>query len=263
VDNELRLVKLLFTLTFIRESRLPPFAGNTIRGALGQSLCDNCGSAYNSLFKVTSGESVPNPFVIAAPYPSRGVYMPGDTLEFSLTLLGTACDYEDDVIDAAKLMCKGMLSGAGLSKAECEYARNWSDAGAESIMPCGAVTLDFIAPTEILSGKEPVYAPDFATLMGSLFGRIAGIIDNYGESEFTVPYALIAKKPLIIAEYDLKQVRINSNKQPINGFVGTIRYSGDVTRYLPYIDLGSQIHIGKKTTRSCGEYYFELEGLTR
>ncbi|MDR0221894.1 MAG: CRISPR system precrRNA processing endoribonuclease RAMP protein Cas6, partial [Lachnospiraceae bacterium] len=43
-----------------------------------------------------------------------------------------------------------------------------------------------------------------------------------------------------------------------DGFVGTVSYFGDVTRYLPYIDLGSQIHIGKKTTRACGEYVFEI-----
>ncbi|MDR1766105.1 MAG: CRISPR system precrRNA processing endoribonuclease RAMP protein Cas6 [Lachnospiraceae bacterium] len=51
---------------------------------------------------------------------------------------------------------------------------------------------------------------------------------------------------------DIKPSRFWTSGEPIEGFVGTVRYSGDVTRYLPYIDLGSQIHIGKKTTRGCG-----------
>ena len=103
-----------------------------------------------------------------------------------------------------------------------------------------------------------MYEPDFAVLMDSLLGRIAAICDHYGPSEFVIPYALVAKKPYVNAKYDLKRVQINSNSQPVNGFVGKVTFFGDVTRYLPYIDLGSQLHIGKKTTRSCGEYNFTL-----
>ena len=110
----------------------------------------------------------------------------------------------------------------------------------------------------MLSGKQPVLNPDFATFVDRLFWRISAICDNYGESEFVVPYSLIARKPLVRAEYSLEQVSINSNNQPINGFIGKVSYSGDIVRYLPYIDLGSQMHIGKKTTRSCGEYTFEV-----
>ena len=36
--------------------------------------------------------------------------------------------------------------------------------------------------------------------------------------------------------------------EPVDGILGEARYFGDVTRYLPYIDLGTQLHLGKKTT---------------
>jgi hypothetical protein len=39
---------------------------------------------------------------------------------------------------------------------------------------------------------------------------------------------------------------------------GEVTYKRYVTRHLPYFDLESQLHIGKKTTRGCGEYWFRL-----
>jgi hypothetical protein len=256
--NSLRLVKWRFLLTFAEETNMPPFVGNTIRGALGKSLCDNFPAAYNAVFKVSAGGSIPNPFVISAPYPSKEFYQTGESLEFAVTLFGAACGFADDIIGAAKRMSGGKLSGTNLSNVTCEYSREWSDAGVQTIPPYGDITIHFVTPTELLRGKEPVCEPSFGTLIDSLFGRIAGIVDHYGESAFVLPYSLFADKPLVKAEFDLKQVKISLNKQPINGFTGTARYRGDITPYLPYIDLGSQIHIGKKTTRSCGEYIFEL-----
>ena len=256
--NKLKLCKHKFTLRFTADAILPPFVGNTIRGAFGQSLYDNFPSVCNQVFKIEGAESVPNPFVISTPYPGKGGYKSGDTLDFTITLFGTACGYESDILSAVRLMCNGKLSDAEIIKSEQVYTREWSDNGADSIPHADTLTLRFHTPTEILSSKEPIAELDFKKFIDSLFGRIAGVIDHYTEDEFIVPYRLIAKKPFVKAEYRLKPARFKTSGQPINGFIGSIRYFGDITRYLPYIDLGSQIHIGKKTTRSCGEYSFEI-----
>ena len=255
--NSLKLLKLSFVLSFQDERVLPPFVGNTIRGALGKALNDNFPAVYDAVFKVKGGESVPNPFVISTPYPGRGSYSYGESLTFNVTLFGSACKYAENIAAAAELMGKGKLAGAMLTQSTIEYYQEWSDAGADAAPPCDRLTLNFITPTELLSSKDPVYEPEFGQLMDRLFGRISTIFDYYGDRELVIPYSLIGKKPFVRAEYDIKKVQINSNQQPIDGFIGTIRYFGDVTRYLPYIDLGSQVHLGKKTTRSCGEFTFD------
>jgi hypothetical protein len=252
------LTKLKCSLLFNRDTRLSEFVGNTIRGALGRSLHDNFQNVYDAVFKVTSTESVPNPYVISVSYPSKRTYHTGETLEFSITLFGVACVYSEEITRAVELMNNDKLANTELTKAEYVYASEWSDSGAESIPYCDTLTLNFVTPTELLSKKIPIYEPDFATLTDSLFGRISAIIDNYSEVEFIIPYSLIGRKPLVEAKYEIERVKINSNNHPINGFIGKIHYYGDVTRYLPYIDLGSQLHLGKKTTRSCGEYYMEM-----
>ena len=272
--NELQLTKLGFTLELTQRAYLPQFIGNTIRGALGRALDDNSREVYDAVFKVVEGESVPNPFVISAPYPCKDKYRAGkivkyragesveykagERLEFFITLFGSACAYDKDIVDAASLMCRGKLAGAVLFDVRCEYSRTWSDSNADTIPFCDALMIEFITPTELLSSKQPVYEPDFSAFIDSLLGRISAIIDNYGENEFIIPYSLIARKPKVSAKYELEQILIHSNSHPISGFIGGIDYFGDVTRYLPYIDLGSQLHLGKKTTRSCGEYVFSI-----
>jgi len=255
--NNLKLTKLKITLTFTKATNLPIFIGNTIRGALGQSLYKNHHHTYNIL-KVNTTESIPNPIVISAPYPSKGHYLPEETLTFYITLMGSACDYAQSVTDATQWMCKGKLANTQLINCHEVYNLEWKDDGAQHIPTCEKLIINFITPTEILINKQPPKELDFTTFIDRLFLRLSGIIDNYTKSMFTIPYKLVYNKPHIQAECDLQTVKLKTSSQPILGFIGQVRFYGDVTSYLPYIDLGSQIHIGKKTSRACGEYSFKI-----
>lgn len=190
------------------------------------------------------------------PYPSSGVYKAHETLTFYVTLFGTACTLEQDVIDAAHDMCEGKLANARLVEVERIYSMEWNDVG--SVPHCDSLTIDFLTPTEIFVQKHTLEQLDFSLFVDRLFTRISAIIDNYGEAEFAIPYNMIVNKPFVQAECELHIVKFQTNNQPISGILGNVRYTGDVTRYLPYIDLGCQIHIGKKSTRGCGEYRFEI-----
>ena len=257
--NSLRLAKCMFSFRFTEITYLPLFMGNTLRGALGASLEKTGSSIYINIFKVSSVESIPNPYAISVPYPGKEKYEKGDCLNFHVTLFGYACDYTDELIQAVKGMNLGKLTNSECIDAQLVLSDNWSDEGAASIPKCEYLIVEFLSPTEILKNKSTVLKPGFSDFIDSLFGRVSGIIDNYTDEFFVLPYSYIVKKPNITAEYDLKNVSLKTGGQPINGFVGTVLYIGDVTRYLPYIDLGCLLHVGKKTTRSCGEYRFFLE----
>ena len=196
--------------------------------------------------------------VISAPYPSKMHYTAGENLSFSITLLGAACDFEHSIAGAAKLMCNGKLEAAKLISCKQSYNIKWTDAGASKLSPCNNLTINFLTPTEILENGKPPTQLDFATFVDRVFVRIAGVIDNHGEGEFTIPYRLMYNKPYVKTESNLQAVKLQTSGQPITGFVGKVQYTGNITRYLPYIDLCSQIHVGKKTSRSCGKYIFEI-----
>lgn len=256
--NNLKLTKLEFTLQFTKDTYLSQFIGNTIRGALGQALYKNYPLVYDSILKVESAESIPNPIVISAPYPSKGHYTIGETLSFCITLLGCACDFEQSLVDATQWMCEGKLAYAQLIDCKQIYGIEWSDSGAQHIPACEKLTINFVTPAEIFVRKKLPSLLDFETFTERIFIRMSGIFDNYSEGEFVIPYNLIYKKPNIQTECDLHVVKFQTNGQPITGLLGQVRYYGDVTRYLPYVDLCSQIHIGKKTSRGCGEYSYEI-----
>lgn len=213
--------------------------------------------AYEQAFKIGTTESVSNPYTISVPYPAATRYKAGETLDFAVILFGNAGIYGPDFVKAANDMCHEKLMNCTLANSELVFDRVWSDAGAENIPLCDEVLIKFMTPTEILVKKQAVCEIDFEAFVDSLFGRIADVINNYTDGEFVIPYALVARKPFVTAEYDIAPIAFLTSGQPINGFVGEIKYTGGITRYLPYIDLGSQIHIGKKTTRACGKYSFE------
>jgi hypothetical protein len=256
--NTLRLLKLQFQLRFTADTVLLPFVGNTFRGALGSALSKCSSPAYDAVFKTGHTTSVPNPYTISIPYPAKERYHKGEALHFGITLFGDACEYREEIEAAVRHMCHGKLENCVLEEAELIYDRIWSDNGANTIPQADHIVIHFITPTELISEQKSVKEVEWNIFIDSLFGRICDVIGNYTAGEFVIPYALFARKQQIMAQYRLETIRFQTNKQPICGVVGEVEYKGDVTRYLPYIDLGSQLHIGKKTTRGCGEYWFWL-----
>ncbi|GHU34160.1 hypothetical protein FACS1894105_00440 [Clostridia bacterium] len=134
----------------------------------------------------------------------------------------------------------------------------WSDKNASTIERVTAIRINFLTPYEILQNDKLVAEPDFSLFTEALFSRIAAVADLYGESEFVLPYRLMYRKPFVQVKHNLKIVTLTQKKESVTGVYGSIDFIGEITRYVPYIDIGTQLHIGKKTTRGCGEYNFEI-----
>ncbi|MDR1639700.1 MAG: CRISPR system precrRNA processing endoribonuclease RAMP protein Cas6 [Clostridiales bacterium] len=277
--NSLKLIKLNFAAKATRGAYLPPYLGNSLRGALGQSLyrrncirpggdCSYCSKAstcpYSCVFKsqaqVEGLDSVPNPFVISFEWDKKNRYEAGDMLDFSITLIGTGCLWKDELIAAVGEMFQKKLSCLALDSVTVAYEQEWSDEG--QLPEVSTVAIHLKTPLVFLSSKALVTEIDFPSFIDSVFVRIAGINDTYGETEFVLPFSLTHRKPKIISENKLESVTIKQEKQPIVGLVGEIRFSGELTRYMPYLDLCSEIHMGKMTTRGCGRYEYTIVELT-
>ena len=97
----------------------------------------------------------------------------------------------------------------------------------------------------------------FYDLCDRLFGRIADLCDMYSDSEFVLPYNFAIHKNHIESVCDLKKKIITQKKSELKCSIGTVDYYGTLTRYMPYIALGSEIHFGKMATRGFGKYVIE------
>lgn len=284
--NSLKMIKLEFTLTAAGEFRLPCFMGNTLRGAIGKALvklycekdapdCDLCVNrdrcVYSNVFKckyVTEyiAES-PNPFVIEV---GRGkhIFKPGDVLHFSVVLMGKAIHYADCFINAVRYLAdngfiernlpfnltsvKDVYSDRLLDEKggdEPDYVE-WND----SFQPIETehISIEFITPF-LYSGQNYTNLT-FYEFMDRTFDRIASLIDVYGENEFVIPYNFAFHKNKVKTVCRLKKYIVKQKNKDFETSVGTVDFYGKLSRYLPYIALGSEVHFGKMSTRGLGQY---------
>jgi len=290
--NQLQMVRIDLEAAVLRDVQLPGFLGNTLRGCLGRALlrqncslaspvCEICSQReaciYPNVFKVAQSTAefptMPAPFVIRAPEFGKRQWRSGETLSFTVMLFGTAIRRSTEVLQAASAIFEGRFAqteGAfvlqtirdgftGQSTPKDLQVAVWSDAGAPDIPPAQAVKIRFLSPTQIFQAHFVTDKPDFSLFIDSLFARIAAMIDIYGEDVFTLPYGLLGRKPQVAAKFSARRITIpQDHGQRVDGIIGEIVYEGDVTRYLPYLDLGTQLHIGKKTTRGCGQFEIEI-----
>lgn len=325
--NSLKIVKLKFETTVKNDVLFPGYLGNTIRGALGNSLahlfcsldadnpekrpdCRQCSGlrekcilcegvckknkekfdficphatdcVYGFVYKnrTIRGYSVPNPFVVEVPNDNKREYKKGENLCFSISLFGSAVGFSEHIITAVEYMLQGRFATyyncirlnrvADFFTNETVYENErqiaypyqypWSDAGVDGLDSIEKIKITFISPAQLLNSRDELILDlSFPVFIDRLFARIADIIDVYGDSAFILPYNLCFKKPLVHAEPKLFIKTVKQEKQTIEGLKGTLVFRGDLTRYMPYIDLGAQLHIGKLATRGFGEYAFKI-----
>jgi hypothetical protein len=215
------------------------------------------GFVFKSQIKIDGFDSVTNPFVIGCDYSGKTGYIAGEPFEFTITLFGAGARFRDEITAAVAGMYREKLSVLRHVGARILYDREWSDDG--EIEHVDSVAVELLTPLVLLTSHKLVYEIDFKMFADAAFNRISNVIDVYGDAPLILPYALEHRAPRVICEAILREVTIKqSSPGAVNGLLGSLRFAGDVTRYMPYIDLCSQLHLGKMTTRGCGAFAFEL-----
>ncbi len=253
-----------------------------------KTSCDGCGytedCVYATVFKCVYRDeqfpSVPNPFVVKVPYTNKRNYAAGWKLEFDVALFGCATRYVREIASAFVLAFCGEFAGKrgcvvleGIDDAytgervlDVDGGRVvrvpepvvWSDENAASIAETTSLSVTFLTPVQMMHNSAIVEDFDFPTFMDAVFSRTSAIIDLYGEGAFMVPYGLTYRKPYVKAEQNLRKVFVKQERGVMEGVVGKVKYEGDLTRYVSYIDLGSVLHVGKLSTRGFGWYRYEM-----
>lgn len=295
--NSLSMVKLRFEIEVIEDVVLPGFLGNTIRGSLGTALfdrycvksepdCESCTYRYECAYAVVfksvncpeGFSTVPNPYVLEVPMGNRRKYYKADSFCFQMLLFGTATVWTLVIIEAMNRAFQGIFADTEgclrLRRVLDQYAgqlvfeegeftsepeiKQWCDEYGDRLDDVNEVEIELLSPLRIISQKRVMAKMNFPLFMDSLFSRIAGIIDLYGDSEFVLPYGLLYRKPYVTTKNHLKRITITQEEFSFYGVAGHFFLRGPLEKYLPYIDLGTQLHIGKLTTRGFGQYELKV-----
>lgn len=232
----------------------------------------------------------PHPFILRPPRTGKLDYEPGDTLTCNLILIGEAINllpwivFTFDQMGKRRIGLQGMRGQCRLEKVEslptCESQQPKTIYTAESEMLTGdglilrlndvmnnapnvadVIELEFITPTSIkVDGKWTSHLT-FEHLIRNLLRRIRFLsYFHCGEDLDIDAHALIKAADSITHQSQLRWVKVHrysyrgGQSVPMGGFIGPVRFEGDLQPFLPLIFLGEYLHIGHHTAFGFGQY---------
>lgn len=315
--NHFSLAKFSFSLDAEDSLVLPPYKGSTFRGGFGNAFkrvvctiknrnCDECLLAvrcvYSYIFETPPPENseilrkyekVPHPFVIEPPLETKINYQPGETLTFSLILVGRAIEYLPYFIYTFEELGRiGIGKGRGkyeLREVSCDGKQIYNSADRQlkhfnpSVSPLiirgeergvapdvlrsrttdtDTVSLTFLTPTRIVVNGDLVVDLEFHHLIRSLLRRISTLsYFHYGkrlELDFKGLIEMASKikvKERNIKWHDWERYSARQDtRMKMGGFIGNISFEGDLGEFMPFIKTGEIIHVGKGTSFGLGKY---------
>jgi CRISPR-associated endoribonuclease Cas6 len=244
-------------------------------------------SAYRADYTATN---LPHPFVILPPLSRKETLEPGESLTFGLTLIGRGIDFLPYYVYAFDELGR-MGLGRERGRYQLEQVTNDEDQqiyhinsgmlssdfktrdfgellAATKSDNHHEIKLHFITPTRITEKNQLTKQLPFELLLRNLLRRGSLLAEVHAQPgrPWPIDFSLVLEYGRTNVElrssnltwYDWERFS-NRQQRRINlkGFIGTVRYHGELTPFLPLIELGHFIHIGKNTSFGMGYYVVE------
>jgi hypothetical protein len=239
-----------FQILAIRFVTGKPLSANFLRGRFGKALHDLDSATYQRWFapKADGGPSG------LRDSPRAFVFRTSLADGFGLNLF-------DVTAGAADLAIAAVSKFAAIDDVRCESVR----LSLEPVREARRVRVTFLTPTEIKGGVHPrpygQGCPDFSVLFARLRDRISTLRAVYQggplEVDFKAAAARAGKVRMTCCEIqNVRAERTSRNTgqtHPLSGFTGVIEYEGDLTEFLPYLEIGRYTGVGRQTVWGKGE----------
>lgn len=236
-------------------------------------------------------QRAPHPFVIEPPFDTKRTYTAGDTLTFGLILLGRAAEYLPYFIytfeelgrmgigkgkgryELLEVICEGdkIYSSEDRSlkpvKHNSPFIPSYLKSGKEALSPLckggpRGVTLNFLTPTRIVMNNDLVVEPEFHQIIRPLLRRISTIsYFHYGERLDLDFKGIIERAGKVKVKerntrwHDWERYSARQDtRMKMGGFVGRVTFEGELGEFMPFIEIGERIHVGKGTSFGLGKY---------
>ena len=323
LPNPFPVRRYLFTFMVTRPIRSDAVSASTIRGVIGaalrntvcitgQSTCDGCPAidscAYPSVFEARPGASysrargnrTANPYIVdVAGDVHITEFCSGESLQFSLTLVGTALRKLDLLVGAAR---QAFASGVGpsrggkrgsaeLQKVELETLPYDTTTGEgvvvfdpasgrtqghvmQTEIPCLSHSLEKISltlqsPLRIERNKRPLSPEELQPVdfLRALVLRQAVLLETQIATDLSpnVPDLLQRSRQVQCdAELHWQDAKRYSGRQgrvlPRGGLVGRLSLKGDLSPFWELLFFGQYLHVGKGATTGNGAYRVQSIG---
>jgi hypothetical protein len=124
----------------------------------------------------------------------------------------------------------------------------------------------FVTPTELKAERQIVTRPEFGILFGRLRDRVSTLRALYGPGPLEIDFRAMGERAAAVrmtrceltrAEADRRSSR-SGQRHSVGGFVGEAEYEGELGEFLPYLELGKWVGVGRHTVWGNGEIEVEL-----
>lgn len=242
--------------------------------------------------KLSKMTDIPRGFIFHYPLDTKTIYKKGEKLIFFMSLTGKIIEYLHYII---LVLNKIGLNGIGRRRAGMElesvFQLNPFNEIKETIFEnkdklikpknvyfninsindfdLNNISIKFLTPTRIVEKSSVVSLPDFSAFIKRLRDRYFALNlfynPEYKEVEFN-------HKEFGTTSENIKTMQCNTrfifqsrkartqnyNEQDISGFVGTARFSGEITPFYKLLAIGQYIGVGKGTAFGFGRYVIEV-----
>jgi hypothetical protein len=223
----------------------------------------------------------PRPFVMTPQFPCASPLKKNDPFYCDLILMGRAIEYLPYFVYAFETIGK---SGIGQNRGKywishindrtdetiifdgpsrqftgTPQTRNMSEIRADTFDQ--PLKLTFVTPTRIKDQNCLTHALTFELLIKNLLRRLR-LLAQTTATEWTLDYSNIldqAKQVQTVHSnlywYDWQRYSVRQRRSmKLGGFMGEISFEGDLATFLPFIEIGQYIHVGKACTFGLGKY---------
>jgi CRISPR-associated endoribonuclease Cas6 len=241
----------LYPLRFRFEiCKLRDFSGNGLRGAFGSALRKIDAEAYARYFcpRTEAGSA---PSGLADP-PRPFVFRLAGPLEAGLNLFLTR-EPEVELFKQAVAKMGTLRSVAGTERLRLSLSA--------AARPVHRLRVHFLTPTELKGADRP----DFGILMARIRDRVSTLRELYGEGPLEIDFKAFGERASRISMTRCELVPVSAERtsrstgqrHSLGGFTGLAEYEGDVSEFLPYLEIARWTGVGRQTVWGKGEIAYE------
>lgn len=238
--------------------------------------------------RLKSYDDVPRPFVFVPPFEGKTHFQAGEELEIELRLFGKGIDFLPYVVLAFINLAE---TGLGVGRRPCilenvtayhpirrteaqVFSRETHSIrtvnevlhGSDVLtyLPSQANTMgiNFLTPLRIKADGDLVTTVQFQHLARALLRRISSIMAFHQGIQLELDYADLSERSRQVkrtkdstAWYEVERYsQRQDTRMKMGGVVGKVEYTGDLSEFLPLVEIGRWVLVGKNSVFGLGQF---------
>ncbi|MCX7770462.1 MAG: CRISPR system precrRNA processing endoribonuclease RAMP protein Cas6 [Proteobacteria bacterium] len=241
-------------------------------------------SGETAILNMHKYKSIPHPFVIEPPLHNGRIYRAGEEITFSLIIIGKAIDYLPYFIytfDVCGEVGIGRGRGKFILKRVEQDNKILYDNKKKHILPpekkfieikevfdfsnndVSSIELELLTPVRIKHERKLVSNIDFYILMKNIMLRLnllnffhcEGVEAGWDHRQILEKAKEVKVKESNLRWFDWQRYSSRQDtKMSLGGVIGKVIYYGNIKPFLPLLEAGELLHVGKNTSFGLGKY---------